>query len=201
MTPPTFRVSDPSELGNQLKSASTKAGQFHRVQYDTTKISATGYARDSLGRIVELFDTTQGTPTRWSFVYDSVGRLAKDSVNGSLFHAFVYDSNGNRLTFTSGSGTVTYAYDAQDRLLTAVHGPDTTTYTYSSHGERRTQTVPGVGTTTYGYDALGNLVTVVLPDSTLIEYVIDGLNRRVGRKVNGVLVRGWLWNCPDFVDT
>src|SRR5947209_4984460 len=29
MTPPTFRVSDPSELGNQLNPVSTKPGQFH----------------------------------------------------------------------------------------------------------------------------------------------------------------------------
>jgi hypothetical protein len=29
MTPLQSRVSDPSELGNQLKSVSTKAGQFH----------------------------------------------------------------------------------------------------------------------------------------------------------------------------
>ena len=28
MTPPTFRVSDPSELGNQLNPVSTKPGQF-----------------------------------------------------------------------------------------------------------------------------------------------------------------------------
>jgi RHS repeat-associated protein len=165
----------------------------YRVLRDTTKLFATGYIRDSLGRIVQLFDTTQGTPTRWSFVYDSVGRLVKDSVNGAVFHAFTYDANGNRLTLPSGSGTVTYSYDPQDRLRTAVSGSDTTRYAYGSNGELKTKTVPGVGTTTYTYDALGNLLTVVLPDSTEIEYVIDGRNRRLGRKVNGVLVQGWLY--------
>jgi RHS repeat-associated protein len=32
-----------------------------------------------------------------------------------------------------------------------------------------------------------------LPDGTQIEYVVDGRNRRVGRKVNGVLTQGWLY--------
>ena len=161
---------------------------YHVVRSGTT-LSGTGYARDSLGRITQLFDTTQGTPTRWSYVYDSVGRFAADSVNGAIFHVFTYDANGNRLTLTSSNGTVNYGYDAQDRLLSA----GTTTYSYGSNGELKTKTVPGVGTTTYTYDALGNLMTVVLPTGTRIDYVIDGQQRRVGRKVNGVLVQGWLY--------
>jgi YD repeat-containing protein len=47
--------------------------------------------------------------------------------------------------------------------------------------------------TTYHYDALGNLLSVELPDSTLIEYVIDGQNRRIGKKVDGVLTKAWLY--------
>jgi len=162
----------------------------HGVTNDGAALFATGYARDSLGRIVQLFDTTQGVPMRWSFVYDTVGRLAADSVNSAIFHAFTYDANGNRLSFTSSNGTINYTYDDQDRLLSA----GTTSYTYGSNGELKTKTVPGVGTTTYTYDALGNLVIVLLPDGTRIDYVIDGQNRRVGKKMNGVLQMGWLWH-------
>jgi len=161
----------------------------YRVTNGGSTLFGAGYARDSLGRIVQLFDTTQGVPTRWSFEYDSVGRLARDSVNGVVFHAFTYDPNGNRLSITSLNGTVNYSYDNQDRLLAA----GTTSYTYGSNGELKTKTVPGLGTTTYTYDALGNLVTVLLPAGTRIDYVIDGQNRRIGRKVNGVLVKGWLY--------
>ncbi len=161
----------------------------YRVVTSGTSLFGAGYARDSLGRIVQLFDSTQGVSTRWSFVYDTVGRLAADSLNGAIFHVFTYDENGNRISYTSTSGTVAYSYDAQDRLLSA--GP--TAYTYGSNGDLRTKTVPGVGTTTYTYDALGNLVTVLLPSGTRIDYVIDGQNRRIGRKVNGVLVQSWLY--------
>ncbi len=48
-------------------------------------------------------------------------------------------------------------------------------------------------TTTYDYDALGNLRHVSLPGDIDIEYVVDGRNRRTGKKVNGVLVQGFLY--------
>ncbi len=40
---------------------------------------------------------------------------------------------------------------------------------------------------------LGNLKSATLPDGTLIEYVVDGQNRRIGKKVNGTLVQGFLY--------
>ncbi|HEY6564192.1 MAG TPA: RHS repeat-associated core domain-containing protein, partial [Pirellulaceae bacterium] len=41
---------------------------------------------------------------------------------------------------------------------------------------------------------MGNLRTVELPDGTDIEYVIDGGNRRIGKKVDSVPVQGWLYD-------
>ncbi|MFC1850396.1 RHS repeat domain-containing protein [candidate division CSSED10-310 bacterium] len=52
----------------------------------------------------------------------------------------------------------------------------------------------GSDTTTYNYDVLGNLISVELPDGTLIEYIIDASNRRIGKKVNGTLVQGFLYD-------
>ncbi len=161
-----------------------------------TALLGTGYVRDSLGRIVQLFDTTLGTAKRWSYVYDLAGRLTADSLNGNLFHAFTYDSNGNRLSYLSGAGTVTYRYDAQDRLLASYANGDSTTYTYGSNGELKTKTVPGGATTTYTYDALGNLMRVLVPNGSAVDtigYVIDGQNRRVGRTLNGTVTHRWLY--------
>ena len=60
-------------------------------------------------------------------------------------------------------------------------------------GILRTKTGGGQ-TTTYSYDALGNLLGAWLPDGRSIAYVIDGLNRRIGKRVNGVLVEGLLYD-------
>jgi hypothetical protein len=46
---------------------------------------------------------------------------------------------------------------------------------------------------------LGNLRKVTLPGGTTIDYVIDGQNRRIGKKLNGTLVQGLLYQdqlCP-----
>jgi YD repeat-containing protein len=67
------------------------------------------------------------------------------------------------------------------------------TYTYGPSGDLRTKTAGGQ-TTTYSYDSLGNLMGAWLPDGRVIEYVVDGLNRRVGKKVNGALVEGFLYD-------
>jgi len=65
---------------------------------------------------------------------------------------------------------------------------------YTANGELATKTVTASGdTTTYTYDVLGNLNQVVLPDSTQIDYVVDGANRRIGKKVGGTLVQGFLY--------
>jgi RHS repeat-associated protein len=40
---------------------------------------------------------------------------------------------------------------------------------------------------------LGNVMGVTLPNSMLITYLVDGRNRRIGKKVNGSLVQGFLY--------
>jgi len=90
----------------------------------------------------------------------------------------------------NGGNPIVPVYDNQDRLLT--YG--TTSYTYGSNGELKTKQIGAGSPSKYTYDALGNLMKVVLPSGTdSIEYLIDGQNRRVGRLLNGVVTRRWLY--------
>jgi RHS repeat-associated protein len=97
-----------------------------------------------------------------------------------------YDANGNRLT--APNITASPVYDAQDRLTS--YGA--CTYGHKPDGSLQTKTCPE-GTTSYDYDAFGNLRRVTLPDGTPIDYLIDGQNRRIGKKVNGVMVERFLY--------
>ncbi len=160
----------------------------YAADFSGTPLFATSYNRDSLSRITQLSETIQGVTTLRAFTYDSAGRLATVRRAGQLVATYRYDANSNRLDVTTPNGTVAGTYDAQDRLLT--YG--TANYTYTRNGELLTKTDAG-GTTTYTYDALGNLVHVALPSATTIDYVIDPQNRRIGKKINGALVQGFLW--------
>jgi RHS repeat-associated protein len=150
---------------------------------------ANTYTRDRLGRITTKVETIGGVTTTYGYAYDLAGRLAQVSVNGAVARSYAYDANGNRLSVTdTATGTTSGVYDAQDRLLS--YGA--ATYTYSAAGDLTSKTDPS-GTTQYQYDALGNLIQVDLPDGRVVTYVIDGQNRRVGKRVNGSLVQGFLY--------
>ena len=154
------------------------------------------YTRDGLGRITEKTETIQGVTDTYAYNYDVAGRLMDVYRNGVLSSHYGYDDNGNRTGgFTSVNGALlSTTYDDQDRLLastTAASG--TTTFTYTDNGELQTKT-DATGTTTYTYDVLGNLTAVTLSDGTQIDYIVDGQSRRIGKKVNGTLVQGWLYD-------
>jgi YD repeat-containing protein len=48
--------------------------------------------------------------------------------------------------------------------------------------------------TGYTFDALGNLRQAVLPDGTVIDYLIDAEGHRIWKQKNGVTVQGFLWS-------
>jgi RHS repeat-associated protein len=162
----------------------------YEAKFGTTSLYSVSYVRDSLGRIEQKTETIQGTTTVWGYSYDSAGRLWQVMQNGVLSATYLYDANGNRLSKTGPSGTETATYDDQDRLLTYAKWA----YTYTANGELRTKADTTTGqVTTYSYDGMGNLRHVALPDGRAIDYVIDSLDRRVAKKVNGAVVRQWLY--------
>jgi RHS repeat-associated protein len=90
----------------------------------------------------------------------------------------------------SGDVTVSGSYDAQDRMSS--YGSCTFEYTRNGELSRRVDSATS-STTEYEYDEFGNLRRVVLPDTRVITYHIDGLNRRVGKSINGVRQWGLLY--------
>jgi len=158
--------------------------------YDLTLDSST-QPRDALGRIVEKTEVLASDARVSDYSYDLQGRLTDVVVGGAVSKHYEYDDNGNRLRGvtdgTDRAGTV----DDQDRLLT--YGEFT--YTYTPNGELLTKTDSLTGEVWgYSYDVLGNLRSVELPDGSQVEYVVDGQNRRVAKKIDGEVVQQWLWS-------
>ncbi|MEK8018704.1 MAG: RHS repeat-associated core domain-containing protein, partial [Candidatus Parabeggiatoa sp.] len=156
--------------------------------YDGSTLYHTESSRDKLGRITQKVETLEGITTTFDYRYDVAGRLIEVKQDGVIVEGYTYDDNGNRLSADTTHSSVKGQYDDQDRLTQ--YGDNT--YDYTENGELRLKNSNGQ-ITEYHYDVLGNLRSVQLPDGKQIEYVIDGRNRRVGKKVNGQLVQGFLY--------
>ena len=160
------------------------------ASYGETTLFQTQDTLDDAGRTTGRTESLSGSPHTVNYSYDTAARLTGVTVDGAPFAAYTYDPNGNRLSRTTTNGTVVGTYDSQDRLQTYGN----LSYTYNANGDVATRTDTTSGqVTAYSFDAIGNLRSVTLPDGRIIEYVIDGAGRRVGKKINGQLVKGWLY--------
>lgn len=182
-----------TSLGSLTTSASYNAFaelDSTRARFGAASLYAAQYARDGLGRITRWTETVGGTVRDRGFYYDPLGRLTdvRDSVAHEVLEHYVYGVNSNRdSAFVFGAQRASHP-DVQDRLL----DEGSATYSYTGNGERL-QRIDGAASQTTTYDALGNLRTVDLEGGTQITYVVDGRNRRVGRKVNGAWTHRWLY--------
>jgi RHS repeat-associated protein len=166
----------------------------HTAKHGTAVLYKAAYTRDNIGRVIGLKDTIGGVTTSYTYTFDTAGRLTGVKKSSSAIASYSYDNNSNRLSITTPSVTVNATYDAQDRLLT--YGD--ASYSYTANGELASKTT-GAQVTTYQYDVLGNLVSVTLPGGTQLTYFIDAENNRVGKKINGVLVEGFLYDGNNVV--
>ena len=145
--------------------------------------------RDDLGRIVSKTEQAGATAHAYGYTYDNRGRLTAVTRDGAAWRSYAYDGNGNRVEdVDAGSPAVTSAYDNQDRLTER----GDTTYRYTPAGELKQRIAPS-GTTQFEHDGFGALREVELPGGSTIEYVLDGHGRRVGKRVDGVLVQRFLY--------
>jgi len=145
------------------------------------------YNRDPLGKIQGVVESGSATKST-QYVYNVRGKLADVIENGQKVRSYNYDANGNRLFLKNGHVTTNYKYDAQDRLIRA----GSMSFEYTPSGELL-KSVMNKKVTSYKYDAFGNLKSVTLPDARRIEYLVDGLHRRVAKKINGQMVQGFLY--------
>lgn len=177
------------------KTANLSATALLQSTYDSNSWTAAN-RRDGLGRIVHREESVRGgASTTFDYTYSPEGRLIDVLKNGAPYEHYAYGSqNGNRTAATTPSLTVTsnqIQYDNQDRLKT--YGPYS--YTYTPNGELLTKTANNVSpavVTTYAYDHFGNLLNVTR-GGTVITYIVDGMNRRVGKMIGSTMVRQWLY--------
>ncbi len=142
--------------------------------------------------------------------YDANNRLTEISKNRKSFlndqeinstdfqnqYTYPPQSNNNfkefKQTLNNAQLKRTIATHNNDDQLLTLRGSINRTYTYTDDGDLQTMS-NCYGSSEYFYDVFGNLKKVILPDGKIIEYKVDGLNRRVKKLVNGVTQEYYLW--------
>jgi RHS repeat-associated protein len=163
---------------------------------NATAIYTCSYNYDKAGRITSRSEAIAGDTIASAYGYDVLGQITSvisvatgDAVSYTNYYA--YDANGNRTNWVLAGTTYSATYDNQDRLLSWSGG----TNRFSPAGFVTNYIVNG-SNYVYRYDVKGALRSVTLPDggpATNIEYVIDPMGRRAGRKVDGTLTNGWIY--------
>ncbi len=168
------------------------------------KTYSQNYERDRNGRIIRA-----GSDQKTNYRYDLQGRLERVSSGRKILREYQYDQNGNRIRMLRDENSIDAQYDNQDRLIR--YGSNDYKYNSNGHlsekiersfdGDRNLMTKivdlfelkHKQKTTQYKYDFFGNLLSVVLPNKNQIDYVIDGQNRRVGKKINSHLINAYVY--------
>ena len=160
-----------------------------RYNNEPSEWFATSYERDKAGRVTEKTETVGDTTSKYAYRYDDAGRLVEAKKDDRTISTYTYDENGNRTRATTAEGgTIEATYDDQDRLTS--YGPADFSYTPSGELEGKSENGQD---TAYSHDGYGNLSSVVLPGGKKVEYVVDGRDRRVGKKVDGKPIQGFLY--------
>ncbi|MCS5508842.1 DUF6531 domain-containing protein [Curtobacterium flaccumfaciens pv. flaccumfaciens] len=167
----------------------------------------TTYRRDAVGRVVGV--GRDGTAAG-AFSYDASGRIVQ-AATGDLVQSWSYEGGAlvahtsttldgatstrierdadARITAVDGpSGAVSYEYDAAGQLVRA----GDSTWAYDDGGRLVAETVGGVETL-HDYDAAGQLVATIT-EAGRIEYVHDGLGRRIRRTATDGSTTEYAWS-------
>lgn len=147
------------------------------------------FKRDHVGRISQKSETVGNKSADvFDYQYDENGRLTDVLKGPKTIRKYVYDANGNRIKKFEEGKVIEALYDDQDRLLT--YGKNK--YKYNDRGQLVEKLSASGKNLKFDYDVFGNLKKIQIGKDT-IEYIVDGQNRRVGKKVNGKLVQAFIY--------
>lgn len=146
-------------------------------------------ARDGANRITSRTELLGQESKNYQYAYDNLGRLVQTKQNGTVQSTYGYDDNGNRLTAVRIDAQESATFGADDRILT--HG--NCAYVHDRAGFLVSRDCDG-DIDSFTYDARGTLTGASLASGDTLAYVNDAVGRRVGRKRNGVLEVGWLYD-------
>jgi len=173
-------------LPNEIVVSFTFDDAGRLVNLTNEGMSSFDYTPDDVGNWVSM--TTGDGPH--GYTYDDIYELTIATHPLSPTESYTYDDVGNR---KSSREHPDWRYDDNNRL-TSYNG---TAYTHDENGNTVTKT-DASGTTTYTYDSENKLTRIDFPAGGFVEYVYDGLGRRIEKNVNGTITR-YVYDLEDIL--
>lgn len=176
-----------NEFGELIEDKIRSERKHKKEKEETYTLSL---KRDSLGRIIKKSDSHGHHDKEFlDYFYDANDQLVEVFKGGHSARKYIYDGNGNRIKFVENGKTIDANYDEQDRLIR--YGKNQ--YKYNLNGDLEEKISHEGKNLKFEYDVFGNLTKVHIGKRNLIEYMIDGKNRRVGKKLNGKLIQAFVY--------
>lgn len=120
--------------------------------------AVTTYTYDTMGR-----NTSQTTPSGETVTYSNFHSSGKPQrmvdARGNL-HQYSYNHRGQMLSHIAPGMSETYTFDAEGNLLTSSDGSHTVTRTYDLLNRMTSSAETDLGTLEYTYDSVGNIVDI-----------------------------------------
>jgi len=181
-------------------SVSTFDAQERLLSYQPSGVEPFTLSYDAMGRLIDYGQAT----TRWSLVYDTMGRVstvANTALETTTFgydsadrltavqtplgnsYTFDYDANGNPIEVTMPNGKIHgLSYNAIN-LLSEYTPPDTSlsyAWSYNADKELTQKQLPGGRTLDVTYDAAGRMTGIEYPEAT-VQFAYADLTERLSR--------------------
>ncbi len=132
------------------------------------------YTYDEYNRVLSFAEASGKTTT---YSYDDTGIT---TVENNVATTRDYDAQGNLISVTDPSGTVTYNLYADGQPTSIIAPGDvTTTFEYDKYRRQTVLSDPSSGTTVYEYDDAGNISKVTNANGEVITHEYDVYNRLV----------------------
>lgn len=193
-------------LGNIIKRYAYRyddAGNRVSEQVDNT-INTYAY-----NNINQLTAQQNGGPIRMAGTLSEVSKVAlqnlttSDSIQATVdslaktFQGFVNTLPGtaNRLRVTATDFSGNNNTSVFNDTITTGNGINNTQL-YDNNGNTLSATNPAVA---YAWDAEDRLVKIT-KGSSIIEFIYDGMGRRVAEKLNGSIIKRWVWDRNDVAE-
>ncbi len=171
-----------SQITKWTQQSSGNPPKIYNLEYDST---------DQLTGVYQQSDRAPIAIQQFVYRYDAVGNRLMEKANNhvsissfnslnQLTQQVSEDSSRNRIGFPGQPGA---------NSLTG-------TFSYDDNGNMTSATSTGV---TYGWDAADRLISITR-GSSITEFIYDGLSRRVVEKLNGAVIKRWLWDGTEMVE-